>query len=518
MSINGGGNTFYDLNAATGNTDFNGANLGTFATGSPNLVLKGAEHNVWKCGGCDLTSTRLYYRIYTAGSPSGAYTSLNIGYSSGGANGCGGENQQWANTGYSVDVLNSLGVGNYTIEVYSDASITCSGGTAFASNGGSNYRANFTVSCAPAAGFSDFASAIYIKNCTDTRFYNTTGSGVNCINPTCATTLASGSTFGTFNQNSDGFGIRGGEIKTSQVAGGNAASARLYYTVYLMGFRPGSPVFSSFNLPFKCGCGGGGTFTDGLGPCSPNDKKFSTEALSLIDLSDRAAGTYTLEIYYEFVGDYSCNKTLYINNGGSNYTANFTIVTSGGTCTLLPVELTNFSVNCYDEDVKITWTTASENRNDYFVVEKSYDGINWLEVEKIAGQGNSSHESNYLISDIKTIVDCYYRLKQVDFDGKTTFFEPSKLECYDDNSSFLEVIPNPNDGGKFEIYLKEKNRKNSTRLNLYDSAGKLIFNKEIEVNSGINKYEVNETLSAGFYYLEILNNDSYQRTKKIVVY
>jgi hypothetical protein len=63
LSLNGGANTYYDMNAETANTDFNGANLGTFAAGSSNLTLKGAEHNVWKCGGADISATNLQYRI-----------------------------------------------------------------------------------------------------------------------------------------------------------------------------------------------------------------------------------------------------------------------------------------------------------------------------------------------------------------------------------------------------------------------------------------------------------------------
>ncbi len=372
-----------------------------------------------------------------------------------------------------------------------------------------------------AQNFGDFASAIYLKNCNTTKFYNTTGSGGNCINQTCATVF-DGSSLGSFNQNSNKLEIKGAEIKTKKNGGGNVCSARLNYTVYTTGARPGSPVFTAINLPFKCNCSSG-TFADGFGPCGGNDQKWGTVSAGPIDLTNRAPGNYTLEIYYDYTGDNNssslCRDTKYIDNGGSptNYTATFSVVSSGGACIMLPVELTNFAVNCYDEDVKIAWTTASENRNDYFVVEKSYDGINWLELEKIAGQGNSSHENNYLISDANTLVDCYYRLKQVDFDGEVSVFEPSKLECYDDNSVFFEVIPNPNDGGKFEIYLKEKNRKNSTSLNLYDSSGKLILNKEIEVNSGINKYEINENLSPGFYFVEVLNNDSFKRTKKVVV-
>ena len=153
LSINGGSNAYYDLQATTGNPDFDGANLGTFCQGSTTgIVFKGAEHNIYKCGGCDLTSTRLYYRIYPTGSPSGSFTSNNIGYSSGFNNGCGGQDQQWSNTGFSTDLISSLGPGNYTLDVYSDATVTCSGGTVYASNSGSNYKATFTINATSVGG------------------------------------------------------------------------------------------------------------------------------------------------------------------------------------------------------------------------------------------------------------------------------------------------------------------------------------------------------------------------------
>jgi hypothetical protein len=373
-----------------------------------------------------------------------------------------------------------------------------------------------------AQNFGNFASAIYLKNCNTTTFYNTTGSGGNCINPTCATVF-DGSSFGSFNQNSNKLEIIGAEIKTWKNGGGNVCSARLNYTVYTTGARPGSPVFTAINLPFKCGCSSG-TFADGFGPCGGNDQKWGTVSAGPIDLTNRAPGNYTLEIYYDYTGDDNssslCRDTKYINNGGNptNYTATFSVVASGGACTLLPVELTNFTLNCYDEDVKIAWSTASETRNDYFMVEKSFDGINWTEVQKVIGQGNSSHDYQYSISDDASKIDCYYRLKQVDFDGKVNIFGAVKLECYDDNSSFFEVVPNPNDGVDFEIYLKEKNRRNSSSLNLYDSAGKLIYHQVIEVNSGLNKYQLTENLKAGIYFVEVINDTSYKKTKKIVVF
>lgn len=146
LSINGGANAYYDLNATTANTDFNGANLGTFNPASQSLTLRGAEHNVWRCGSSDLTSTRLMYRVFPAGSPSGSFSSINIPYFSGSNNGCGGQDQRWQETAGSVNVLSGLAPGNYTLQVYSEATVTnCCGGMVYASNLGNNYSANFTI-------------------------------------------------------------------------------------------------------------------------------------------------------------------------------------------------------------------------------------------------------------------------------------------------------------------------------------------------------------------------------------
>jgi hypothetical protein len=149
LSLNGGANTYYDLKANTSNIDFNGANLGTFTAGSSNLILKGAEHNVYKCGGADLTSTRLQYQIYLTASSSGSFTPQIIGYTSGGANGCGGQDQQWSNASLTTNLLTGLSAGSYTIEVYSDATVTCCGGTVSASNSGNNYKATFEIAQGP---------------------------------------------------------------------------------------------------------------------------------------------------------------------------------------------------------------------------------------------------------------------------------------------------------------------------------------------------------------------------------
>ena len=153
LSIDGSLDLYYDLNATTENYDFDGESLGTFCQNDTDgLIFKGGEHNIYKCGTCDLTSTRIYYRIYPTGSPSGSFISNTLNYSSGFNNGCGGQDQRWERLDFNTNLLSGLGAGNYTLEVYSDASVTCGSGTIYAGNNGNNYKANFTVSATTVGG------------------------------------------------------------------------------------------------------------------------------------------------------------------------------------------------------------------------------------------------------------------------------------------------------------------------------------------------------------------------------
>ncbi len=120
---------------------FEGANLGLFNSGSV-FELQGAEHNVFKCNGCNITATNFNYRIFANATSPGSFLTKSIGYSSGAINGCGGEDQQWKDITGTTNLLAGLTPGNYTIEVYSDAPASC--GTVYASNFGANFKATFT--------------------------------------------------------------------------------------------------------------------------------------------------------------------------------------------------------------------------------------------------------------------------------------------------------------------------------------------------------------------------------------
>ncbi|NCA19550.1 MAG: hypothetical protein EBS86_00205, partial [Crocinitomicaceae bacterium] len=86
----------------------------------------------------------------------------------------------------------------------------------------------------------------------------------------------------------------------------------------------------------------------------------------------------------------------------------------------LPVELIDFKATCLEDNtVKLDWSTASENNSSYFDVMKSTNGTNWKVLENVLAAGNSTSLLNYHAIDRElSIGNVYYKLKQVDIDGK----------------------------------------------------------------------------------------------------
>lgn len=88
----------------------------------------------------------------------------------------------------------------------------------------------------------------------------------------------------------------------------------------------------------------------------------------------------------------------------------------------LPIELVSFEAHLNIDQVDLKWITASELNNDYFTIERSTDGVNFVTVFKVEGAGTTTHEMEYFEIDYSPIVGVvYYRLKQTDFDGKYTY-------------------------------------------------------------------------------------------------
>ena len=160
---------------------------------------------------------------------------------------------------------------------------------------------------------------------------------------------------------------------------------------------------------------------------------------------------------------------------------------------VLPIELISFEAKCNDGFVNLSWDVASEINNDYFVVFKSYNGIDFEAVDTIKGRGNANSYKNYQTSYVEENKgNVYYKLKQVDFDGKFTYSDMIASACGEDNRVF-SIYPNPvNEGENWEITGIAENDK----VEIYDLSGR--------------KYEKND-LKKGVYIVLVNNKSIYNK-------
>jgi len=176
--------------------------------------------------------------------------------------------------------------------------------------------------------------------------------------------------------------------------------------------------------------------------------------------------------------------------------------------TPLPVELTEWRVECTEEGVLAQWTTESETNNDYFTLERSFDGASWTKVKELQGAGNSSQTNQYefLDKNVKQLV--YYRLKQVDFNGSSTVFAIKSAPCYMDAWDKISIYPNP---ASQNVTIESPF--DDFEVRILDVQGKLL--KSVLVDQPILQVDLSN-FSNGVYLFEFLSSKG-RHTKRVVV-
>jgi hypothetical protein len=193
-------------------------------------------------------------------------------------------------------------------------------------------------------------------------------------------------------------------------------------------------------------------------------------------------------------------KTYYlVIDGNAGAITELYITGITGLTTILPVELQNFETKCEKNNTTLVWSTASENNNDYFTIEKSLDGTSWEKIGKVNGYGNSSSTNDYRFVDENTNDEIvYYRLSQTDFDGSIHVLKTKTSNCL---SNKIHIVPNPNDG-KFTLNNLERN----TTIKIMDFQGRIVMESQNENNENISldlSY-----LTEGMYLIRVENQNN----------
>ncbi|MFW6302652.1 MAG: fibronectin type III domain-containing protein [Bacteroidales bacterium] len=181
--------------------------------------------------------------------------------------------------------------------------------------------------------------------------------------------------------------------------------------------------------------------------------------------------------------------------------------------TVLPVELTRFEAACYDKNVELRWETASEINNDFFTILRSTDGDKFTPLTTVQGQGNSLQTHEYLFVDENPPAErMYYKLKQTDFDGKSSWSDVVFVSCAQDMGEFY-ISPNP---FKEQLYIVfDEPTEQQYKVEIRDMLGKTLFEKNIPLNSLRINIDEAKKFVPGSYYLKI-TSDKESKTQKVI--
>ncbi|MEZ5036646.1 MAG: InlB B-repeat-containing protein [Chitinophagales bacterium] len=180
----------------------------------------------------------------------------------------------------------------------------------------------------------------------------------------------------------------------------------------------------------------------------------------------------------------------------------------------LPIELKSFTAKCIEnEKAQLNWITASERNTANFVVEKSLDAITFYPIGTIQAAGNSISESHYQIIDELPNDRAYYRLKEIDIDGKESIHPVIYTKC-GKTINGIQVYYAGNNQIHADI---QTNKTEEYIFNLYQTDGKLIFHDSKVILEGKRKVILSQNqLAKGIYLLQVINGENMQ-TKKIIV-
>lgn len=130
----------------------------------------------------------------------------------------------------------------------------------------------------------------------------------------------------------------------------------------------------------------------------------------------------------------------------------------------LPVTITFFTAKAEKAGVKLEWATESEQNASHFDIERSVDGRGFSRIASIKCENKARYQ---FVDDTPLSIGAYYRLSQVDFDGRREIFKAVFVE---QRTGKLTIFPNPTKSNVTIVSEKE--------ISVVDMTGRVIKKSE----------------------------------------
>ncbi|MEQ8584283.1 MAG: lamin tail domain-containing protein [Marinoscillum sp.] len=150
---------------------------------------------------------------------------------------------------------------------------------------------------------------------------------------------------------------------------------------------------------------------------------------------------------------------------------------------------------------KISWSTAQEINNEWFHVEKSFNGEDWSVIGQLAGKGTYKGVSSYTYEDLPLTRSCYYRIRQIDYDGK---WEHSEIRhIVPSQSSRTKIYPTLLENGNRTLSIENLLPGVATSITMYTPEGKLAFQTHLIPESTATNLQLPQYLINGTHLINI---------------
>ncbi|HNT79689.1 MAG TPA: PKD domain-containing protein [Bacteroidia bacterium] len=169
--------------------------------------------------------------------------------------------------------------------------------------------------------------------------------------------------------------------------------------------------------------------------------------------------------------------------------------------TPLPVSLISLTARTYGSHNLLKWKTASETNNDGFMIERSENAKDFQPIGFVKGAGNSNSVRTYefVDTDVNRLL-YFYRLKQVDINGRFEYSETVSLNRNQLANEELLIYPNP---ATESLYVAASSTwSGEVDISLYDYQGKKVWHQSESNGGAVVKIDLAKKFSAGLYFVK----------------